>query len=301
MFTGYACLSLAYNQKLPGDYALLSFFNLISGMGAAACYHTSLATNLRNWPAYHRGIAVGIPVASFGLSAFIFTGISKLFFMTEGVLRVGRFLWVMAASCLGLAWFAALTLRDLRPSYLRDGKHPEEEEALNDLIVEESHLETSIEGGTAITSSSESDHSWHDTTSVPSHTSSSKPDATESFKLYLFAEAYLVGLSMLCLVGVGLMYVNNVGSIVRALVPASESNSTVQADQSFQVGLLSVASFTGRFLSGIASDIAYRKWKLNRLFWLFLAALLLLTSSIFGSQLQTLDQITAVTIITGAR
>ncbi|KAG9118772.1 hypothetical protein FRC07_006544 [Ceratobasidium sp. 392] len=62
-----------------------------------------------------------------------------------------------------------------------------------------------------------------------------------------------------CLAGPGLMYINNVGSIVQALFAADSrggewDEGAVQAAQAYQVGILSVSSFVGRLSVGFIAD-----------------------------------------------
>ncbi|KAI8928842.1 major facilitator superfamily domain-containing protein [Entophlyctis helioformis] len=131
IFLGYAAVSSIYAGLLPQPHFLvLAFIFLCIGFGSAACYHCGLATNYRNWPVENRGLAVGITVGFFGLSAFVFTNIGIWLFQTQEdgvsgakVLDVAAFLWFLGISCLGINAYAALTLRDMTGNGSGAGDH----------------------------------------------------------------------------------------------------------------------------------------------------------------------------------
>ncbi|KAJ3156950.1 putative monocarboxylate transporter mch1 [Geranomyces michiganensis] len=119
--TGYGLISATYSGALPvRHFAVVALYFLLVGAGSAACYHCSLATNIRNWPAAHRGVAVGVPVSMFGLSAYIYAHVADRFFYTRSAttsdrqLDIPRFLLLIAAVAVLAALLAAMVLRDYR-------------------------------------------------------------------------------------------------------------------------------------------------------------------------------------------
>ncbi|KAI1316541.1 hypothetical protein EDD11_009880 [Mortierella claussenii] len=87
---GYGLLSVAYtssvesvkNHQPPIHFLWMAFFLSLAGTGSSASYmaaFTSLAKNFTQ----ARGIALGIPVSFFGLSAAALTLIAQSYFMTE--------------------------------------------------------------------------------------------------------------------------------------------------------------------------------------------------------------------------
>ncbi|KAF9911874.1 hypothetical protein EC991_001778 [Linnemannia zychae] len=94
LLTGYGLLSAGYATGLesvakgeaPTHFLLMAMFLFLAGMGSSASYmaaFTSLAKNFRQ----ARGIALGVPVSFFGLSAAALTIIAQGFFMV----KVGNF------------------------------------------------------------------------------------------------------------------------------------------------------------------------------------------------------------------
>ncbi|KAF9099316.1 hypothetical protein BGX23_003171 [Mortierella sp. AD031] len=95
LLLGYGLLSAGYASGLesvarheaPTHFLLMAVFLLLAGMGSSASYmaaFTSLAKNFRQ----ARGVALGIPVSFFGLSAAILTVVAQGFFMV----KVGDFM-----------------------------------------------------------------------------------------------------------------------------------------------------------------------------------------------------------------
>ncbi|KAG0059075.1 hypothetical protein BGZ89_000716 [Linnemannia elongata] len=94
LLAGYGLLSAGYASGLenvakgeaPTHFLWMSVFLFLAGMGSSASYmaaFTSLAKNFRNG----RGVALGVPVSFFGLSAAILTFIAQAFF----TLNIGDF------------------------------------------------------------------------------------------------------------------------------------------------------------------------------------------------------------------
>ncbi|KAJ3099394.1 hypothetical protein HDU97_003227 [Phlyctochytrium planicorne] len=144
---GYSLASLAYlgqfGPTIPYLYMCLFYF--IVGVGSGGAYHSGLATNLRNWPPNFRGLAIGIPVAVFGLCGFICAAVGRAFFSylpvqdlpeeptvfdvsglgavnllrTIGALDVPSFLMFLGIQGLVVNFLAAFILKDVR--HLRPG------------------------------------------------------------------------------------------------------------------------------------------------------------------------------------
>jgi len=77
--------------------------------------------------------------------------------------------------------------------------------------------------------------------------------------------------------GTGLMYINNVGAIIKTLYlssnPHGDVSKEIQNFQNLHVALLSIFSCLGRISVGIISDLAKHKYNLRRLWFLLLACL----------------------------
>ena len=293
MAFGYSLLGLAALYYLPGHFLLLASFNLIVGMGAALAYHSALATNVRNWPVSYRGVAVGVPVAAFGLSAFLYTQLARwkiLRFPDTNDLIVPSFLFLMSGASVLLNGLAGIILRDIREAIV-----VEEED--DDLEIERLGEEGSLPIGIPLSQASSRSSSVFRPSQRSSSSIHSSPSSESTLKRLLTdPDAILLAISMFCVIGVGLMYINNVGAIVMALIPPTDLPMKMQ---SLQVGLISIGSFLGRILSGIASDLCWRVFKLNRLIWPLFAAGLVLSGCLLSMSMESIDKLTIVTALMG--
>lgn len=290
MALGYSLLALSALYYLPSQFLLLASFNLIVGMGAALAYHSALATNVRNWPVSYRGVAVGVPVAAFGLSAFLYTQLARwniLRFPDTHDLIVPSFLFLMSGASVLMNGLAGIVLRDIRAAVVIE---EEDEELEIERIGEDGTLPIGHPLSQASSRSSSVFRRSQGSSSVHSSSESTLK------RLVTDPDAVLLAISMFCSIGVGLMYINNVGAIVMALIPPTDLPMKMQ---SLQVGLISIGSFLGRILSGFASDICWKVFKLNRLIWPLLAAGLSLSGCLLSISMESLDRLTFVTALMG--
>ncbi|CAG8507390.1 4273_t:CDS:2 [Diversispora eburnea] len=123
----------------------------------------------------------------------------------------------------------------------------------------------------------------------------------------------LFGAVMLLLAGTGLMYINNVGAIIKYLyLTNSDKNNNltnsiqegsshkIQGLQNFHVSLLSISSCIGRISAGIFSDITKEQFKIRRILYLFLSGIYLLSGHLLmGFFINSLNYLYLVTILMG--
>jgi hypothetical protein len=242
-------------------------------MGAASAYHSSLATNIRNFPIELRGLSVGVPVAAYGLSAFLFTSISSLF-VVDQKLNVASFLFMLGFTCFLLNVMSSIYLKDLRLDNKKEEDSSSTSEENEALITQEESCD--------LHSASE-----HLDTEILMEPTDSVVNASEAPSIFTSPKAYILGLILLFQAGTGLMYINNVGAIIKAL---ALENDDAQKHQRFHVAFLSLASFFGRILCGFMSDIAL-KVGIKRLFWCFLSGLCICISSSLASQMTQLNHL----------
>lgn len=94
--------------------------------------------------------------------------------------------------------------------------------------------------------------------------------------------AYLLALTMSCLCGIGVMYINNVGSIILSLHPkeTTPTDPAVRSLQSFHVMLFSLMNFSGRFFSGFLIDAVGRI--IPKSFLMVITTWVIITASLLG-------------------
>lgn len=102
------------------------------------------------------------------------------------------------------------------------------------------------------------------------------------------------------LTGLGQMYIYTVGFIVVAQVNSTpENHLTIAEAQAIQVSTLAIASFLGRLSSGPISDLLRKKFKLQRLWCIFIASLLFILGHGLVTLFDSVEKITISSMIIG--
>jgi hypothetical protein len=130
-------------------------------------------------------------------------------------------------------------------------------------------------------------------------------------ELFQNIDAMLLSLTLLLIGGIGLMYMNNVGAIVKSLYqststyfslspPPNNSLSKIQEYQSFHVTLLSLFSCFGRLSVGLVSDLFRYMYNLRRLWFLLGAGLYIFIGQILaGFMIKDLSNLWISSIFVG--
>ncbi|KAF9933229.1 hypothetical protein BGZ65_004194 [Modicella reniformis] len=290
-----------------GFFAAFIFLVLI-GMGSQAGYMTSVGTNALN---YHsaRGVAMGVPIACFGLSALLFAQINSRFYKedTQGFL-------LFVAKSIGITILISLLFLTVFPRQVdRETLDPETTIAsaphqdCGDFVDEEAEerhrriqeRERLIPANTA---------QQHNTPSTLVHGSSS---GFELFKTCRVAQ--MLFLSMLLLSGPSLMYVTNAGNVIRSIyrnhvadptVPPTEDDLIrLQKLQDYHVSLISLCSCLGRVSVGLMSDLTKRGkgqwWGINRIGFLLYAGLCAWLGQTLGATVSDINDLAGVSILIG--
>lgn len=217
--TGYLLVGFFIEQILPRPhYLILALVYLAIGLGNASCYHCSLATNYRNWPDKYRSVSVGLTVSFFGLSAFVFTHIGNAFFLQKHlVINVPDFLKFLGILCLVLNLIAMFTLRpslntataEEQTPFLRETHTPSNYTFHEHEIPEYAEEEEIFYNAHSI--DREQDTFYTPVSDL--HIPESIGITLEEISCFRSLNAYLLGYNMFAVVGVGIMYINNVGAI----------------------------------------------------------------------------------------
>ncbi|KAJ1334348.1 hypothetical protein BSLG_008077 [Batrachochytrium salamandrivorans] len=141
------------------------------------------------------------------------------------------------------------------------------------------------------------------------HHSDMSPLVSESFptleiediSCFSFSDAYILAAIMLILIGVCLMYYNNVGAVILSLSPNDQDSShpDVHLAQRINVTLLALLSFCSRIVIGIAADHSFRKLAVPHAVWLLSAVLMATVASVVLTLSTTLQQVLAGSILFG--
>ena len=246
-----------------------------------------------------RGVAVGVPVAVFGLGAFVYSQIIRVFFIHEDGLDVNGSLQMMGLIAFFLNLICSFLLKDQRSN---DGYTMNKDEILiqNEEIRELLSSEISTPEPILLERSSFESSKLRITPysrnllyDPPEHTPIERP----TISIFQSVDGYLLGSILFLCAGIGLMYINNCGSIIKSLV-----SNPLDSDKysTFHVGAMSISSFAGRLFTGTLSDYFTTRFGLSRLFWPFLASFFLLIASIYAGWILTeISQLFLLTFLIG--
>jgi hypothetical protein len=319
LFTGYAGLSWTYSGVFKSFGFLTSFlFLILVGMGSQAGYMTSVSTNAHNFHST-RGIAMGIPIAGFGLSALLFAQISSQWYKHD----TQAFLFLVAKTIASTILVSVFFLQvfpseDLEPPKDQEssvvhtaGSSPSSNSSLfdNDDISEEEaerrRRTSELERLIAPTHTASHGHS-------SSH--AIVPKSLSGFKLFRTThQAQMLMLAILLLSGPGLMYITNAGNVVRSIYrehlddpskpPTDEDLTRLQQLQNYHVSLISLMSCIGRISVGMMSDLGKRGsgkwWGVNRVGFLLYAGFCVWLGQTFGSNVHDIGDLGRVSLFVG--
>ncbi|PKY48889.1 MFS general substrate transporter, partial [Rhizophagus irregularis] len=278
IFIGYFCLAMTYEGSLRPSFLLCAFYMFLAGMASAAgkflCLLALIAKNITSF----RGISLGAPIALSGLSAAIYSEINSLWFKND-TYHFLLFLAISAGLCIFIgSWFLVV----VPPS-----------------INQDTTVVTLEEGNSSSCSTKQNDK-FEDTPLLQNKINEEIDIGGWDFINNI--DAKLLAITMFFFSGAGLMYINNVGTIIESLY-SSHSSSTlppIYKLQNTHVFVLSIFSCLGRLSIGFISDMARLLFKIPRSFffilsgvWIFLAQLLILF------YVDDLDKLLIVTIFVG--
>lgn len=328
LMTGYAGLSLTYSGLFYsfGFFAAFLFLILV-GMGSQAGYMTSVSTNAHNFQSA-RGVAMGVPIACFGLSALLFAQINNLFYKED----TQAFLLLVAKAIGGTILVSVLFLQvfpsqmvepvvqaEAAPASIGVGtsigqvvqapSHSVMEDDSADLSEDAADRRRMTQERERLLQVDQAGHARNPTTTAA--IAHQVPTGFQLFRTTHVAQMLL--LSVLFLSGPCLMYVTNAGNIIRSIYrnhmddpsipPSDEDLIRLQQLQNFHVSLISLCSCLGRISIGLMSDVGHRGgskwWGVKRVGFLLYAGLCVWLGQTFGARVQSIQDLTSVSILVG--
>ncbi|GBB84527.1 hypothetical protein RclHR1_01110012 [Rhizophagus clarus] len=268
IFIGYFCLAMTYEGNLTPSFLLCAFYMFIAGMASAAGLMSSLVIVAKNVTSF-RGISLGAPIALSGLSAAIFSELNNIWFQDDTY----HFLLFLATStglCILIgSWFLIVVPPPI--------------------INRETTVVSFEEGNSSSCNHNseiiEQNNKFEDT---PLLQNKVKEEINiGGWDFINNNDAKLLAITMFFFSGAGLMYINNVGTIIKSLYFSHSSDLSVLPPiyelQNSHVFVLSIFSCLGRLSIGFISDMARLLLKIPRLtffilsgVWIFLAQLLII-------------------------
>jgi len=281
--TGYLGIKAVYdgfedNEGPVGAGTLLSlvFFELLTGVGGYAGYATALNTVARSFPNRIRSTVTGMVVAGFGLSAFVFSAIARAIFPgnTSGFLLT---LAVGTASPVVLGWLL-----------IRTCPYPD-------------HIpRATVEDGDPADSDDASLPPGETTQLIRKDGRIERPDIT-GLVLMRTVDFWIIFWIMSLLCGTGIMWINNVGLMARAL---AFKDGTIPDEkehmkwQTLQVSTLSITSCIGRIIIGVTADFVKHRG-MRRAWCIAIVATSFLISQLVGLGVQDIEHLQYVVALVG--
>ncbi|KAF8939678.1 hypothetical protein BGZ47_008082 [Haplosporangium gracile] len=320
LVAGYSGLSLTYSGAFSSFGFFTSFlFLILVGMGSQAGYMTSVSTNAHNFQSA-RGVAMGVPIAGFGLSALLFAQISNHWYKDD----TQAFLFLIAKAIGSTILISVIFLKvfpseDLEPpkdqessvAHIAGSSSSSSSSSLDDdndiTEEEEEHRRRTSESERLITSKHAASRDHSSSLAVG-------PKSLSGFKLFRTThQAQMLMLAILLLSGPGLMYITNAGSVVRSIYrdrtddpskpPTDEDLIRLQQLQNFHVSLISLMSCVGRISVGMMSDLGKRGsgkwWGISRVGFLLYAGFCVWLGQTFGSHVQDIEDLGRVSLLVG--
>lgn len=286
---GYGLLAYAYmTEAKEMPVMFLALFQLLTGLGNSAGLSASMNAQAKSWGGDQRGTAMALVLAGFGLSAFLYSTVSHLFFPGD----VGGYL--LALSLGGFASFTvgAALIRIVPPTYHvhtvpRSGRRGGYSALPTDEGDEEGDQApptrppmrpraSSEASGRAYawihrrTGDVEGDEADDDVEDMYDDPSAREQDVT-GFALLRNPDFLLLFVLITLVSGAGLLLINNVGTITTVLWDYNErmrhsphrhmaeamrksGKHAVQQSQAKQVSLISIGNAVGRLAIGAFSD-----------------------------------------------
>ncbi|KAF9951217.1 hypothetical protein BGZ70_001089 [Mortierella alpina] len=321
LMTGYAGLSLTYSGLFNTFGFVTAFlFLMLVGMGSQAGYMTSVSTNAHNFQA-GRGLAMGVPIACFGLSALLFAQINNHYYKDD----TQSFLLLVAKAIGGTILISVLFLRVYRRPDL-DGPRD-----LEDVVAQAAPASVGVGTGLGIGYSpvhveedaGESGDREHAEEArrrtqererlIPTDGARHSPRSLGFGLFRTNRAAQWLLLSMLLLSGPGLMYVTNAGAVIRSIYrdhmddpsvpPSKEELVRLQQLQNYHVSLISLCSCLGRISVGMISDLGKRGsgqwWGIHRIGFLLYAGVCVWLGQTLGAGVHEIGDLTKVSLLVG--
>jgi len=330
----YLLMMWTYTGSLPNsNYLLFALYYSLTGIGGAAPYAGALAVNVKIYPETVRGIIVGLHVAVYALSSLIFTSINTALFLDD----VPGFLLLLALVVGGVNLLGAVFLYDLRrlqpvaPTFLvTDSWSSAGEE---DAVGVDS---TAVNGATdpplrprvpqsqiAVAPASDDEPATPTATEasplIPggeggSSTRRIKPagslvrqraslpvlEGISGWALFRTPDFWLLFAALGLGAGCGLMYINNVGAMVRALafsLPYSEEET--QRIVNSHVSTISACNALARIGVGLLSDLLLKHHHVPRPYVLVFSACMALLGQITVLFVSTLSLLYISSVLVG--
>ncbi|KAF9062602.1 major facilitator superfamily domain-containing protein [Rhodocollybia butyracea] len=308
LLAGYSGIRIIYDNGISASessvstsvFLLLVFFAYMTGVGSTGGFTMAMNVTAKSFPDSLRGSVLGLVVSGFGLSAFIFSFIAQHAFP-------GQTSYLLLTLALGTALPLLIGVFVIQPIPLSVTSAHESVAKVGDVDSRTPLLSPIPQNAVAESSvTSESRSSWG-INQVGKKPPLEKIALLQHFhgrKLFASVDFWILFCNFALVSGVGLMYVNNVGSIAQVLYihehPSNYNKIEISKWQATQVSTISLVSFSGRILIGLLSDFAKARWNIPRSYLLVLVPISALASQIIlASHINVVSELWKSSVLLG--
>ncbi|KAK4058612.1 hypothetical protein OIO90_000056 [Microbotryomycetes sp. JL221] len=323
LFTGYFVMRLYYDSGADGirksaGLVPLGIAQAMIGVGSSASYAGMSNSVARTFSSTRRATALSISIACIGLSAFLYSSLAPYSLM-PGFDSTSSFLLLLAVGCSSSVLLSALLMRPPPLERIKNrGQTPKQPSASTKAKEDDGDDAASMPGSRSqsITILPEHDativameksrsqqqglYAWSiDSNYTYSPTGASQVDV-RGWQLITSGDFGLLYLFLGLLTGCGLMFINNLGTVVHSFPYPMPSNSNSDAPLLLQqrlVSFLSICNCLGRLTVGPLSDLLAHKFA--RVWFLPPVAALFVAANAWASELYSLNLLWGVTALFG--
>lgn len=278
--TGYIGLKDQYDDVYPNVNISVALIFLV-GLGSTFINSAVIKCCAVTFP-NNRGIATSFPIATYGLSAFVYSIFGSLLYKAD----TSRFLGFLGYSS------AAVCILGLPLIYLADRETHRGLTARTHTALATGSRSPSIELQPYSSPFPKPKHLCEELMHKKLKHEVGISDVVKSM------EFWLIFLVLGFLAALGQMYIYSVGYMVKSLLNGSEE-TFIQREQQFQVSVLSIANCAGRLLSGIVGDLLSNSFKKSRGWILVIPATLLFIVQILGLNILKSEQLWINSVVNG--
>ncbi|KAJ1981139.1 hypothetical protein H4R35_000843 [Dimargaris xerosporica] len=314
LLVGYTSLALLFHLNWYASTTAWAVplaavgFGLV-GLGSQSAYMASMSTTARNFTSTQRGLALGLPIGLFGLSAFFFSQVNHWLFMSsESTARVEphfqpeHFLLFMAVATSAAHGIATCGLKVVPPAenHIQASPSPCDQAGSAQLPgqpSEASPLLVDAAGSSQATfiHSDRLEEEIHDDAAVTKNEIIGNPPSQHAF--FHDPQSLLLFLGIFGIAGTGLMFINNGGTVVETLL-STDPKSALQL-RTRVVSLFSVCSFAARVVLGHISDRLLRWQRMPRVTLLAVAGLVMTMAQLAMARITSTDWLPILTMAMG--
>lgn len=279
--TGYIGLKDQYDDVYPNVNISVALIFLV-GLGSTFINSAVIKCCAVTFP-NNRGIATSFPIATYGLSAFVYSFFGSLLFKAD----TSRFLGFLGYSA------AVICIIGLPMIFLADRNSMKGHTARAHTALRTGSRSPSIELQPYSAPFPKQKHLAEELLHKKLQTSEfgiSGVIKSAEFWLVFFILGFLASL--------GQMYIYSVGYIVKSLLHGSD-DSLVQREQQFQVSVLSISNCAGRLLSGIVGDLLSNSFKKSRGWILLIPSGCLFLVQVLGLNIDKIELLWINSVVNG--